>query len=365
MPRLVWQRLACLQYGRLPNQRNSRTSADLRKRPVVLWRRRPAQPGGAGDLDGNGVDDRLDFVRCDGPDNGCRTQYRPFGAFGDGDITYWTTDGQSEYDSLQTQYTLRFGRGSQFQASYTLASFDATAGMNDSNAGLNADATTYDQYLTDVNWGPSIVHREHVFNASAIYNLPAFEGQGGFKEHFFGNWSIGGIVIYSTGSPITILAADPGGDLGGTHPGVVGYDGNGTPLLTGAPCNASGGGKLQVFNPAAFTFDGYRLGDNTQQSGRGQCEGPDFFQVDLSFYKNLYFGDRFNVELRFEMFNIFDEVNVVSQSIDRNFGAGVTLDGPRGSATSVVSTGSPQATFGAASAVRDPRQMQIGIKFKF
>lgn len=318
-----------------------------------------------GDIDGNGVNDRLDFIRCAGADGACRAQYRPFGpAFGDGDIVFWTTDGDSEYDSLQTQYTLRFGRGSQFQASYTLASFDTNTGLNDSSAGLNADATTYDQYNSDVNYGPAIVHREHVFNASAIYNLPTFEGRGGFKEHVLGNWSIGGIVIYSTGSPITILGDNPGGDLEGRHPGGVGYDGNATPLLTGAPCSGSGS-ELQIFNPNAFTFTGYRLGDNAQQSGRGQCEGPDFFQVDLSFYKQIYFGNRFHVQLRFEFFNIFDEVNVIGQSIDRSFNAGVTLDGPRDSATTVVATGSPSATFGSASSVRDPRQVQLGIKLSF
>ncbi len=316
------------------------------------------------DIDGNGVNDRLDFVRCASADGGCRAQYRPFGVFGDGDILLWRTDGASEYDSLQTQYTLRFGRGSQLQASYTYANFDTDTGMNDSSAGFNADATVLDSYLASPNFGPAIVHRDHVFNASAIYNLPTFEGQGGFKEHFLGNWSIGGIVIYSTGSPITVLAADPGGDLSGSHPAGIGYEGSTTPLLTGAPC-AGSGGPLQVLNPAAFTFNGYRLGDTTQQSGRGQCEGPDFFQVDMSFYKQIYFGSRFNVQLRFEIFNIFDEVNVVGQSVDRFFNPGVTLDGPRGSATTVVNTGQPAATFGAASAVRDPRQLQLGIKFEF
>ena len=318
-----------------------------------------------GDIDSNGVDDRLDFIRCDANDGGCRAQYRPFGpAFGDGDITYWTTDGASDYDSLQTQYILRFGRGSQFQASYTLASHDTNTGLNDSSAGLNADATVMDGSLPDVNWGPAIVEREHSFNASLIHNLPTFEGEGGFKEHLLGNWSVGGIVIYSTGTPITILGDNPGGDLSGRHAGGVGYDGNMTPLLTGAPCSGSGS-KLQVFNPAAFTFTGYRLGDNSQQSGRGQCEGPDFFQVDLSLYKNIPINDRFNLQLRIEAFNIFDEVNVVGQSIDRSFGAGVTLDAPRDSATTVVETGPPQATFGAASAVRDPRQLQLGLKLTF
>ncbi len=171
-------------------------------------------------------------------------------------------------------------------------------------------------------------------------------------------------MLYSTGSPITILSADPGGDLGGLHPGSIGYEGNGTPLLTGAPCGGSGG-ELQFLNPNAFTFNGYRLGDTSQQSGRGQCEGPDFFQVDLSFYKQIRVGSRFKLQLRFEVFNIFDEVNLVAQSVERDFDPGVTLDGPRGSATTVVTTGAPQSTFGQASAVRDPRQVQLGLKLSF
>jgi hypothetical protein len=317
-----------------------------------------------GDIDANGVDDRLDYIRCGADDGGCRGQYRPFSAFGDQNIVFWTTDGASEYDSLQTQYTLRFGRGSQFQASYTVASFDADTGMNDSNAGLNADATTMDPYNNGVNWGPSILDREHVFNASMVYNLPSFEGQGGFKEWFLGNWSVGGIVIYSTGTPITVLGDNPGGDLSGRHPGGIGYDGNGTPLLTGEPCKGSGS-SLQVLNPAAYTFTGYQLGNVAQQSGRGQCEGPDFFQVDLSAYKQIAFGGRFNVQLRFEVFNVFNRTNVIAQTVDRSFGAGVTLDAPRGSATSVVATGAPQATFGQASGVRDPRQVQLGVKLSF
>ena len=317
-----------------------------------------------GDLDGNGVSDRLDYIRCDSPDNACRAQYRPYGIFGDGTITFWRSDGSSEYDSLQTQYTLRFGRGSQFQASYTFASFDTDTGLNDSSAGLNADATTMDPYNNAVNRGPAIVHRDHIFNSSLIYNLPSFEGQGGFKEWALGNWSLGAIVLYSTGTPITVLGDNPGGDLSGLHPGGIGYDGNATPLRTGAPCSA-GGSSLAVINPAAFTFTGYQLGDVGQQSGRGQCEGPDFFQVDLSAYKQFAFGDRFNLQLRFEVFNIFNRTNVVGQSIDRSFGAGVELDGPRASANSVIATGAPQATFGQASAVRDPRQVQLGVKLSF
>ena len=134
-------------------------------------------------------------------------------------------------------------------------------------------------------------------------------------------------------------------------------------LLTGESC--SGSGTLGVLNPGAFTLTGYQLGDSSQQSRRGQCEGPDFFQVDLSLYKQIYFGDRVKLQLRFEFFNIFNRTNVIGQSVDRNFNPSVTLDAPRDQATSIVDTGAPAGTFGQANAVRDPRQVQLGIKLSF
>jgi hypothetical protein len=100
-------------------------------------------------------------------------------------------------------------------------------------------------------------------------------------------------------------------------------------------------------------------------SSRGQCEGPDFLQFDLSLYKNIDVGDRFGLQLRIEAFNVFNRDNFIGQSVNRTFDAGVVLDAPRGDASTVVSTGAPAGTFGQAFAVRDPRQLQLGLKLTF
>ena len=78
-------------------------------------------------------------------------------------------------------------------------------------------------------------------------------------------------------------------------------------------------------------------------------------------------GDRFNVQLRFEMFNVFNKVNVVGQSVNTDFDAPVTLDAPRESGDArIVDTGVTVGCFRfEASAVRDPRQVQLGIKLTF
>ncbi len=314
------------------------------------------------DIDNNGVNDRLDYVRCPQGDAGCRAAYRPFGVYGDGNIIQWNTDGSSEYNSLQVQYITRFGRGSQFQASYTLADFTADTSMIDSSGGFNAQSTVTDIYRPGSDDGVADMRRQNVLNGSVIYNLPTFAGEGGVKEWLMGNWAIGGILIYADGQPMTVYGPNPGGDLD-IHPGSIGYDDNARPLETGVSC--SGSGDLGVLNPAAYTFTGYQLGNNAQMMKRGQCDGPDFFQTDLSVYKNFPFQDRFNVQLRFEMFNIFNTNNLIGNSVNTTFNAPVTLDGPRDQATVVTDTGAPASDFGQATRARDARQIQLGVKFSF
>ncbi|MEO1086276.1 MAG: hypothetical protein AAFY88_18730, partial [Acidobacteriota bacterium] len=53
------------------------------------------------DLNGNGVNDRLDFVRAGGSGDG---SLRPFFTGGADRILYWESNGESEYDSIQTQF---------------------------------------------------------------------------------------------------------------------------------------------------------------------------------------------------------------------------------------------------------------------
>ena len=103
------------------------------------------------------------------------------------------------------------------------------------------------------------------------------------------------------------------------------------------------------------------LGDSSQYVRRNDCEGPDFFQVDLSLYKNIPFGDRVNAQLRIEVFNIFDEANWVG--VDGTWDGTVDYDDP--DAPTVVTTSTPTNNFGVASGARDAREVQVGVKVTF
>jgi hypothetical protein len=309
-----------------------------------------------GDNDGDGVDDRLQFARSGGDGDG---SVRPYFTGGANRILYWETRGESEYDALQTQVRAYFGRGSIVQASYTYSDFDANTSVASSSAGEEAVQMT-DRFNPDLDWGPADLHREHIFNTSLVWNGPAFEGAGSLMRNLFGNWTVGTVASYATGTPITVYVRSVPGLAGGGIAG-TGYTDNNRPLQVGS-CGGSG---QQVIDPNAFTLNGMRLGDTAQQSGRGQCEGPDFFQVDLALYKNIPLRSRFNLQFRFEVFNITDETNYIAASVNNVIvPQNVVLDADQANATQIVSADIP-ANFGQATAVRDPRQIQLGFKLSF
>jgi hypothetical protein len=316
-------------------------------RQVTGWADVNAVPPGDGN--GNGVADRLEYVRSFGnPD--AAAALRPFGVFGDTNIFVSENSGSSIYHGLQTQLRTRFGRGSQLQASYTFSRLIHAFG---------ADDTLMDPYNPALDRGLSPFSRQHLFNASLVLELPGFEDRSSITKHVLGGWQVGAILLAASGQPLTISngLVPEIGEVSGT-----GYR-NQRPLrVPGEPCRASGGPKEQWLNPRAFTLDGFELG-TFGDAGLGICEGPGLFQVDLSLYKNVRLSKRLRAQLRLEIFNAFDQtqfINVDTVLAPRS----IVLDAPPASATKILSAEVP-LSFGQATAARDPRQVQFGIKLMF
>ncbi len=344
-----------LQFNVALEQRIGRSSsievAYVGSRGRHLTRRSDANYVASGDSNGNGVPDRLEFIQA-GEDLGLKGSLRRFGVFGNSNINYWLSNGISEYDSIQMHYTQRFGRGSQFQASYTWASFKANDPLTDAGAGLSASAIT-DPENPELDWGYAGLHRDHIVNANLIHNLPTLENSGTLTRVLFGNWQLSGIVQYSSGQALTV--ALPLEDANAT-----GYAQNLRPIRTGAPCGGSG---LQVINPEAYTLVGWQLG--TLGNGRrGECEGADFFQVDFSLTKNIRMTDRLTGQFRLEVFNVTNRDNFVG--INSAFGpSSITYNSDVASERTEITGYTLPNNFGQAQAARDPRQIQLGFKLLF
>ena len=313
-----------------------------------------------GDVNHNGVDDRLEYARSTDP-GGLGGQLRPFGsAFGNRQITFWEHTGHSNYQSLQTQWLTRWG-ASQFQASYTLSRTEANVPLDNSSGGLAADETRLDLSNRGLDDGLANTDRLHIFNAALVLALPSMDGQHGMKAAFLGGWEIGTIFQASSGQALTVYTGSLGNGRNG--PSGTGYDANQRPnMAVDGDCRADNpANKEQILDPAAFQMVGFQLGTIGNEK-RGQCRGPGFVQTDLALYKTIRAGSKLQVQARFEIFNVFNTTNFLSQNLNTSLNASsYTLDPTQTTITSFT----PAGNFGQATRVRDARQAQFGFKIIF
>ena len=146
-------------------------------------------------------------------------------------------------------------------------------------------------------------------------------------------------------------------------PSGTGYTDNQRPnMVPGVDCRADDPDHPeQIPNPAAYTLTDFQLGTNGNEQ-RGACHGPGLFQTDLAFYKAMRTGGRSQIQLRFEIFNVFNRTNFLSQALVNTMNLqSVTLDAAGTKIVSFV----PGGNFGQATRTRDPRQMQFGVKILF
>ena len=306
----------------------------------------------SGDSDGNGVDDRLQYVTTT-PANAA---LRQFGVFGNTNMVFWDHSGESTYHSLQTQFISRFGgRGSQFQASYTLSRSRANLALTSSSGSLAANSTQLDNQNPDLDWGRPETGRTHIFNSSLIWMLPSLEDETRMMRTILGDWEITAIVGAGSGQPLTVFAGGLPGFNGG--PSGTGYtDNQFANRVAGEPCRAEGGPDEQIINPAAYTLNGFRLG-TIGSARRGDCAGPGYFQTDLAFYKNIPLRGGMKLQFRWDIFNVFNRTNFLFQNLATTMNASsVTVQG-----NEIVASTIP-GNFGQAVLTRDPRQMQFGFK---
>jgi hypothetical protein len=304
-----------------------------------------------GDVNRNGMDDRLEFVLT----SGGNAALRQFGALGNTNIGVWDHSGESTYHSLQTQFISRFGRGSQFQSSYTLSRSRANMALTDSG-NLAQNTVRLDNQNPDADWGRPETGRTHIYNASLILMLPSLENRPAGVRGFLGDWELTTIIGAGSGQPFTAYVGTLPGLNGG--PSGTGFNDNQRPNRTSEPCLADSALDEQIINPRAYTIEGFRLG-TIGSARRGDCTGPGYFFADLGIYKNFRLTDRVKLQFRWDIFNVFNNTNFLFQGLDAEMNpSSVTLNAAR---TEIASATIP-SNFGQATRTRDPRQMQIGFK---
>lgn len=308
------------------------------------------------------------------------TQVVPFPDFGHGS-SLATTNGSSYYHGLQTTVEKRFGGGLSFLATYTWskALSDAHDLLNGGSLqGYRAPSVPGLGVHADYGLAPFDVR--NVFHLTGSYELPFGKGKhflgqpSGVANAVVGGWSIVWATTLQGGQPIALSC--PTGTTAGTNctdllvagqnptPGIR-KAANGNPIWLNAaaftqPCVLGASGPI-LPGPGSPSPAGCVPATGIEALGGpfpAQVEGPGFHRLDLSLFKDFQLSERFRLQFRTEMFNIFNHPNFNAPNFGGN---GVTAIGGSGDFTS--------SNFGQIGSTRDapydPRQIQLALKLYF
>lgn len=222
--------------------------------------------------------------------------------------------GSSSYNSLQISAQRRVARGINLSIAYTYGK-----ALNNFDTETSDLRVPFDAALDK---GNASFDRRHVFAMSYVYALPFFEKSTSIAHHLLGGWQFSGIVTLQTGQFVSIS----GGSRATTSPS----NGFGTNVdLIGDWHDVPGGqNPSRWINPAAFAPRVGLIGNVP----RNLIEMPSTQNFNLSLMKKVQLTERFRLQLRGEVFNLFNHPNfrtVVTNLSASNFGALTQTDDPR------------------------------------
>jgi hypothetical protein len=293
----------------------------------------------------------------------------PFPLCGLNNINQVNSGANSNYNALWATVTKHLSRGLEFLGSYT---YSKSLDYNSLSTG-----ETYviqNAYNPRGDYGPSEFDARHRFVLSGFYELP-------FKANrLVSGWQFGLVNQVQSGNPVNpTLAIGPGPGISLTvRPDLLQHvTGTGNPsqyfsnavlcqhfngaLQGGTPaipdCAATPNAALAI--PCTFSDVPTKAGGNVYPVIAGSCRpgglgrnaivGPGFLNTDFSVTKNTKLTERFNLQFRTEMFDIFNHPN---------FGNPV-LNATSSSFGQIQATRFPTGDFGSA------RQIQFALKLLF
>jgi hypothetical protein len=242
---------------------------------------------------------------------------------------YRNNVGTTRYDGLEISMHQRLTRGVSFSAAYTRSKLmdDASAVFDPTIlTGPTANFQIADSHDLSRERDFSTGDIPHAFVSSVVWDLPAGAGRttqpGGSVGALINDWTASAIVTLQSGIPIAVTQVtnfNAFAGFGVQRPNLVG-----DPTLPADQRNES-----HWFNTAAFAIaPQFTLGS----ASRNPVRGPSYRQVDFAMMRRVPFGGGKSVELRVEVFNLFNTVLLGSPAAvagAANFGTIITALDPR------------------------------------
>jgi len=270
----------------------------------------------------------------------------------------WSVNGRANYNAMLAEVKHQFS--SQFMAD---AQFSWAKSMDTSSAPYSEQPYPYNVSL---DYGCSDYNVDTAFKLFGMWQPVFFHGNNGWLEKIAGGWSLSGIFNWHSGFPWSPFVSVQGGSL---YCNTCGYG----QLLPGAYLGGAGTstssdafkGPVSSNYPkgatAYFTTPTYTAynctpaceGTALPQSpgaGRNSLTMPGYRDLDLTLAKGFglpkmpVLGENARFELRMDVYNVFNNMNLNPNNISNNIG---------------------NSNFGTISAALAARVLQLGVRFSF
>ncbi|HEY8152060.1 MAG TPA: TonB-dependent receptor [Vicinamibacteria bacterium] len=255
-------------------------------------------------------------------------------------IDYFCNCGDNRYDALVAKLTRRSARGLSLLAHYTWQR-------------VRQDGEAQFFFDRRLERGRPDWARTHAFVLASAAELPLGHGRRFLAhlppalEHVLGGWQMSMAAVAQSGLPFDVTYRDAGADrdVGPNRPDLIGDpraggDGVRAPYFDAIPIGSAGSAFAR---PAVGTFGNLP---------RGELTGPGYWRVDGSLFKRVPLRGRARLEVRLEVANLFNHVNLGNP--DAEVGVPGNENPGAGFITSTAYSGT------------DPqRNLQFGLRFTF
>jgi outer membrane receptor protein involved in Fe transport len=300
-------------------------------------------------------------------------QKRPDGTYplDYGYVLNFQSTAASSYNSLQTSLRSRNWHGLTSTLNYTWGrSIDDASDGQDYVPNAAQPDNSYNPRGERANSNFDTRHRvQFLWN----YDIPRFGGM----QMLTAGWGLHSIFTYNSGQPYNLTYLFDGYGSGD-------YNGNGEyygrPDKIGTPLKGSGPNLLDLSAfaaPCSWSTTDPNTGDcmpgteHFGNVGRNAFAGPHYADIDFGIGKNTKLGERVNMEIRVDIFNILNHPNF-GNPLMPNFSTdmftnGAQVLGNRLAGTGyLTSAGTPDVVAGNPYlGGGGPRDVQFGLKFSF
>lgn len=259
-----------------------------------------------------------------------------------GNINQISSIGTANYNSMQATLRVNNFHHLNAQAVYTWAhNLDVVSAYRGT---LPQDSTNFKG-----DYGNSDFDTRHNFTTFVTYEIPGSQHLRLLSE----GWQVNALIGLHGGQPFQIFA---NADNSGTNEGLdrVNQIAPARTGFQGQKINANWIDLNSFALPATGSFGTLR---------RNQYFGPGYSDTDLSFFKNTKVAERLTIQLRAELFNVFNRINFAPPNISFAALANGRYDASSGSATLNDTIGDYNGAPGIGAG--EPFNAQFGAKIIF